>query len=52
MEITTSELKKSMEKQKHKGDDLVTQVFNRGIDTAIKVVEIYESVNTTAVGVK
>ena len=42
MLIESTELKKSIEYQKTKDKDLVSELFNRGIETALAVIKIHE----------
>lgn len=42
--MNTIEIKKSIEKLKDETDDEMGREFNRGLEVAIKIIEIYENV--------
>jgi len=42
--MNTIEIKKSIEKLKDETDDEMGRAFNRGLEVAIKIIEIYENV--------
>lgn len=52
MKIDSKSLKNSLKRQKTKEVDIIDKCFNRGIETAIKVVELYERAEILAKEVK